>query len=69
LGAGEQNMTTNVDAEMQKAAHEMDDAEDALIQMGFPVDQWMLIKQYILSAVAHSHWTIAKATQTLPEID
>lgn len=40
----------NFDEELAKAAKEMDDAEDALAKLGFPEDQWMLIKGYVLAA-------------------
>jgi hypothetical protein len=44
----------NVNEELAKAKKEMNEAEDALVEAGFSEDQWMLIKQYILSAILHN---------------
>ena len=41
----------NVEEELQKVHKDMEDAEDDLEATGFSVAQWMLIKQYILSAI------------------
>jgi hypothetical protein len=56
----------NVDAELAKYFKEMEEAEDALADKGFSVDQWMLIKQYVHAAIAHSKWATVKAMQDLP---
>jgi hypothetical protein len=42
---------TNTDEGLQKASKDMQAAEDALAATGFPEEQWMLIKQYVLHAV------------------
>lgn len=54
------------DKELEKAAKEMDDAEDALAAKGFPEDQWMLIKSYVLAAITHNQLVVCKALTTLP---
>lgn len=55
-------------AEKQKAAQQMNDSEDSLIKTGFSLDQWMLIKEYILSAILHNQMVITEASLNLPEI-
>jgi hypothetical protein len=56
-------MTINLDEEIAKAAKDMDNAEDALVATGFSVEQWMLIKNYILSAIVHNQCHVAKSLQ------
>jgi hypothetical protein len=51
----------NYDQELTKAATDMHEAEDALVQNGFPVEQWMLIKQYIGAAIIQNTAIIANA--------
>jgi hypothetical protein len=53
----------NIDEELQKANKEMNDAEDALAQTGFSVEQWMLIKNYVLSAILSNQLSMAKSMQ------
>jgi hypothetical protein len=53
----------NVEEELQKASKDMEDAEDELAATGFSVEQWMLIKRYILSAVHHQQLIELKAIQ------
>ena len=56
-------MTINLDEEIQKAVKDMDDAEDALAATGFSVEQWMLIKAYVLSAIVHNQCHVANEWQ------
>jgi hypothetical protein len=55
----------NYDEELQRTNKEMHDAEDALAATGFSVDQWMLIKQYVLAAIEHRHLILAKKVNEL----
>jgi hypothetical protein len=57
----------DVDAEIAKAVQDMDDAEDALVTLGFSMDQWMLIKKYVHAAIVQSQWATAKAWKNLPQ--
>jgi hypothetical protein len=57
----------NPDEELAKSGKEMDDAEDALAGLGFPTEQWMLIKRYILAAIIHNTCAVAKAMGELPD--
>jgi len=59
----------DIDEEIEKASKDMDSAETALIKIGFPENQWLLIRSYILSATLHSQLITAKAWQTLPKND
>jgi hypothetical protein len=61
-------MMLEIAAEKQKAAQQMNDSEDSLIKTGFSLDQWMLIKEYILSAILHNQMVITEASLNLPEI-
>lgn len=45
---------------------EMDDAEDALIASGFPLEQWMLVRKFVLSAILRHQIVLAKAMENLP---
>jgi len=45
----------------------MHDAEDALADMGFPTDQWMLIKEYVGAAIVHNQISVAKALSEFSE--
>jgi hypothetical protein len=56
----------NIDEELQKASKQMDDAESALMKLGYPEEQWLLIRNYILSATLHSQLITAKGFETLP---
>ena len=50
----------NYDEEIGRLSAEMKLAEGALSDMGFPVEQWMLIKQYVLAAVMHGQLLMLK---------
>jgi hypothetical protein len=49
------------DVELERIKDEMNDAEDTLLDLGFPEDQWHLIRKYITSAILHNQITAAKA--------
>jgi hypothetical protein len=53
--------------ELRKVNQQMHDAEDALADMGFPTDQWMLIKEYIGAAIVANQITVAKAFSELSD--
>jgi hypothetical protein len=59
MGGWEKSM--NLDEEILQATKDMEEAEDALADMGFPVEQWMLIKQYISAAISYRQIQIAKS--------
>ena len=62
-------MDFDYDEEFRKTHQDMYDAEDALVRMGFPPDQWILVKKYILSAILSNQITIAKAFENTTLID
>jgi hypothetical protein len=53
----------SLDEEIKKERDEMDKAENALALSGFSVDQWMLIKGYVTSAILHSQYQFTKEWQ------
>lgn len=53
--------------ELRKTNQQMHDAEDALADMGFPTDQWMLIKEYVGAAIVHNQISVAKALSEFSE--
>jgi hypothetical protein len=59
-------MEIDLDAELKRVTNEMYEAEDNLINSGFPKNQWLLIRKYIASAILHSQVTTAKAWKDLP---
>jgi hypothetical protein len=56
----------NIESMLEQATKDMNDAEDALVRAGFPEEQWLLMRKYILSAINMSHLDIAKRFQDLP---
>jgi hypothetical protein len=62
-------MDINLDEMLQKTKQDMDNAEDALVRMGFPEDQWVLIRKYILSATLLMQITTAKAWENFTLTD
>jgi hypothetical protein len=55
----------NVEEELTKTQNEMDEAEDSLAVAGFSVEQWDLIKDYILLAIQQNNLVQLKAVQNL----
>lgn len=53
-------------AELDRSNHEAEEAEDALMASGFSAEQWLLIKQYIHSAIYGNQVAVARALQELP---
>ena len=51
--------------ELTKTQKEMDEAEDSLAVAGFSVEQWGLIKDYILLAIHQNNLEQLKAAQNL----
>lgn len=58
-------MSIDVDGEMLKFEQRMQTAQDALIELGFPADQWDLVNEFIQAAIAHSHYAISKAGRNI----
>jgi hypothetical protein len=56
-------MAVNINEELQKTAQEMQDAETALLQMGFNQSQWEQIRAFILAAITNTGYTLAKEFQ------
>jgi hypothetical protein len=54
---------TNYDEELRKAIIGMEDTEDALTATGFSVEQWELIKRYVLLAIHRNELAIAKSLE------
>jgi Holliday junction resolvasome RuvABC DNA-binding subunit len=51
----------NIDEELKKATKAMNDATEALLNLGFSEDQWEQISKYIAFAIIHGQWQYAKA--------
>ena len=47
-------MSIDVVQELEKARADMQEANDALMDLGFPADQWELITRFIASSIVHS---------------
>ena len=58
----------SLEDDLQNAITDMDDAEDSLVREGFPEDQWMLIKKYILAAIVHNTLSGLKGLENLPQL-
>ena len=54
-------MAIDVDGELQKAAENMEVAMESLMKAGFTQEQLDHLSRYVQAAIAHSHWSIAKA--------
>jgi hypothetical protein len=58
-------MPIDVEGELQKATDNMHEAMDSLLGAGFPEGQLEHLNRYVQSAIAHSHWAIAKANREI----
>jgi hypothetical protein len=54
---------TSTDEDLQKVSKDMEALEDSLAATGFPEEQWMLIKQYMILACKQSHLAVVKALE------
>jgi hypothetical protein len=62
-------MSFNLDEEIEKSAQDMQDTVSALIELGFPEDQWVLIGKYVAQAITHSQWVLAKVNHEIRKED
>jgi hypothetical protein len=60
-------MQIDVEGPLLRTSQEMQEAQDALIRLGFPEEQWSLIAKYIASAIEHGAWKLAKSEQALKQ--
>src|ERR1700733_5308698 len=60
-------MTVFLDEQEQRTRDDMHNAEKALGEMGFPQEQWTLIKEYILNAIMHNQINFIKRFEVRPE--
>lgn len=61
----EPNMDINIEEELKQVSGEMDEAENSLIDLGFPENQWLLIRTYINASILQNHLTMLKTWQDL----
>ena len=59
-------MSVNIDEELKRVTSELHEAEDNLLNSGFPEDQWILIRKYLTSAILQNQLTTLKAWQDMP---
>jgi len=62
-------MEFSLDEELRNAEEEMRNAGEALLMLGFPEDQWELIRKYTASAIAQSQCILFKTLRSLPKSD
>jgi hypothetical protein len=62
-------MAFTLDEEQRNAEENMRNAGEALLMLGFPDDQWQLIRKYTASAIAQSQCILFKTLQGLPKSD
>jgi hypothetical protein len=62
-------MEFSLDEELRNAEEQMRNAGEAILMLGFPEDQWELIRKYTASAIAQSQCILFKTLRSLPKSD
>ena len=62
-------MEFSLDEELRNAEEQMRNAGEAILMLGFPEDQWELIRKYTASAIAQSQCILFKTLRSLPKLD
>ena len=62
-------MEFSLDEELRNAEEQMRNAGEAILMLGFPEDQWELIRKYTASAIAQSQCILFKTLRSLPNSD
>jgi hypothetical protein len=58
-------MSVELDEQLAKLLQEMHEAEDKLIEVGFPEEHWMLIRKYVTTAIGHMQLLAVKGWEQL----